>query len=728
MNQQIAYLINLSIQQIQSGRLDDAERTLNQVIRVEPKNANALSFLSIIFAYRSDFHKALTFIEKSLQQDPGNPDSHSNKGNILKELGRTQEALDCYQKSISISPMSPEPYNNLGNLQQDLGEYSQSLVSYEKAISLNPNYVEAYSNRGNTLQKMGFYDESLEMYEIALNLKPNYVDAWLNKALVLNNLKKFNEALAACDQAIALDSQYSLGWTKKANILNENGYHQDALQLHDRALLIDSGRPESWADRALCLIGLKRYEEAIDSFQKSLIKKKDLDFLIGDVIYAKLQIALWDGLVDEIDEVSRGVLIGKKVINPLKLLSAIDSSKLALDAARIWVETKYPTKDNLPQIKKYSHPKIRVAYFSADFRNHPVSLLTAELFKLHDRNKFEVFAFSCKSTDANDEVRTRLKERFDHFIEIEDLTDLESAKLARDYEIDIAVDLGGHTQYAPTGIMSYRAAPIQVNYLGFPGTMGAQYIDYIIADHALIPAEAQQFYSEKVVYLPDTYMVDDSDRIASDRAFSKQECGLPEHGFVFCCLNNGYKFNKKITESWARILNAVPDSILWISENNDVFKKNILREFMKLGVIESRVIFATRLDLMSDYLARYRLADLFLDTNPYNAHTTAVDALKSGVPVLTCLGETFSSRVGGSLLKAIGLPELVASSLGEYERIAIDLATNPVKLKAIKNKLIENKGKEALFDTKRFVKNIEAAYIQMYRRYIDGTPLDHIFI
>jgi hypothetical protein len=329
---------------------------------------------------------------------------------------------------------------------------------------------------------------------------------------------------------------------------------------------------------------------------------------------------------------------------------------------------------------------------------------------LHDRNQFEVYAFALKKAPDGDEMRPRLMKAFDHFLEVENLSDLEVAKLARELEIDIAVDLGGHTQFAPTGIMSYRAAPIQVNYLGYAGTMGAEYMDYIIADRTVIPESSQKYYSEKVVYLPNSFMVDDSKRVASDRVFTRQECGLPENTFVFCCFNNSYKFNKRILESWSRILLKVENSVLWLSENNEHFRNNIKTEFKNFGVDPNRIIFAQRVDSMADHLARYKLADLFLDTHPYNAHTTAIDALKAGVPVITYLGQAFPGRVAASLLNAVGLQQLITRTISEYEITAVNLALNVNELAKIKKLLVKNLAISPIFETSVTTLQLEAIF------------------
>jgi predicted O-linked N-acetylglucosamine transferase (SPINDLY family) len=325
-------------------------------------------------------------------------------------------------------------------------------------------------------------------------------------------------------------------------------------------------------------------------------------------------------------------------------------------------------------------------------------------------------------------MRLRLKQAFNQFIDVSNMPEMEIAKLSRELKIDIAVDLGGHTLDSRTAIFSYRAAPIQVNWLGYPGTLGADYFDYIVADKTLIPESHQTFYSEKVAYLPYTYMVDDSKRVASSRVFTREECGLPENTFIFCCFNNSYKFNPQILDSWSRILKQVENSILWIPENSSIFKANIIIEFKNRGVDSRRVIFTQRLESMADHLARFTLADLFLDTHPYNAHTTAVDSLKAGVPVLTLIGQSFASRVAASLLNAIGLPELIASTQEEYEALAIELALNSKKLADIKLKLAKNRLSTPLFNTPLFTKNLEAAYVRMYERYQNGLEPSHFSV
>jgi predicted O-linked N-acetylglucosamine transferase (SPINDLY family) len=441
-----------------------------------------------------------------------------------------------------------------------------------------------------------------------------------------------------------------------------------------------------------------------------------------------MRVCSWADWDNSVGVIAKKVMVNEKVLSPFSLLALSDDAFLNKKCSETYSQERYLAHSDLGPIHKAAKKeKIRIAYFSADFRNHPVSILTAELFELHDKNRFEIIAFSF-GVDDKSAIRLRLKEGFDRFIDVENMSDQKIAQLARDLEVDIAVDLGGHTAGNRIGIFSYRAAPIQVNWLGYPGTMGINFIDYIVADKNIIPDQHQKFYSEKVVSLPDTYLVDDSKRIASSRVFTRKECGLSENAFVFCCFNNDFKFNPNVLDGWSRILLAAKNSILWVSENNEHFRVNLIAEFKKRGVDSNRIIFAVREDLMADHLARYGQADLFLDTFPYNAHTTTIDSLKAGVPVLTRMGQSFASRVAASLLNAIGLPELITTSQAEYEALAIELAMNPQKLAEIKLKLANNRLTTPLFDTPLFAKNLEAAYLQMYERYQADLQPDHISI
>ena len=385
----------------------------------------------------------------------------------------------------------------------------------------------------------------------------------------------------------------------------------------------------------------------------------------------------------------------------------------------------YPKNNTLAPIIDYpKHPKIRIGYFSADFREHPLAYLTAELYELHDRDHFEVHAFSF-GPDTQDELNLRIKEGVDHFHNVQSMSHKEIVEYARSLQIDIAVDLGGLTAESRTDVFAMSAAPIQLSYIGYLGTMGADYYDYLIADPVMIPKESQKYYAEKIVYLP-SFQVNDSKDLPPEITLTRKDVGLPEEGFVFCCFNNTYKFTPTTFDSWARILKQVDNSVLIIYANNEVSKANLTKEIVKRGVQAERLICGESLP-KPEYLARYRTADLFLDTHPYNAGTTASDALKMGLPMITYLGHSYQARMGASIVNALNLPELITNSLEEYEALAIELAINPDKLKAIKEKLVANLSTAPLYDTKLFTKNLESAYTQMYERHHKGLKPDHIY-
>jgi predicted O-linked N-acetylglucosamine transferase (SPINDLY family) len=461
-------------------------------------------------------------------------------------------------------------------------------------------------------------------------------------------------------------------------------------------------------------------------YDKALSFNSDIDWTFGDLVHTKMKMCAWSGLEDILKIVSEKVMANESVISPLPIIALRDNVLLHKKSSEIYIEKNFPKNPALGLINKYPlKDKIRIGYFSADFRNHPVSLLTSELFELHDKNKFEIIAFSFGGDDKS-LMRSRLCQAFDKFIDVSSMSDLNIAKLSRDLNIDIAVDLGGHTAGGRTGIFSYLAAPVQLSYIGYLGTMGAEYFDYLIADEIILPFELQKFYSEKIIYLP-CYQVNDRKRPISDKKYTRAELGIPEKGFVFCCFNNNYKILPDTFDRWMRILGNVEGSILFLYAENKWAEEN-LRKYAEARDIDSaRLIFGGHLP-NDKYLARYQVCDLFLDTFPYNAGTTASDALWAGLPVLTLMGRSFASRVAASLLSAIGLSDLVTSTQEEYEALAIELATNPRKLADIKLKLAANRLTAPLFNTPLFAKNLEAAYVNIYKRYRADLQPDHVFI
>jgi predicted O-linked N-acetylglucosamine transferase (SPINDLY family) len=537
-----------------------------------------------------------------------------------------------------------------------------------------------------------------------------------------------NAAVKSYMKALAIEPDYAEAHNNLGITLDALGRFEDAEASYKKALTIAPHFAEAQSNLGDLLTTLKRFNEALVSYKSAFNLKPDITFILGKLLHTKMHLCLWDDLSSMLDELQDKINNNEKVTHPFVLFGLIDDPELQRKATKIFVNENFPKSHDLPRIALYpKHKKIRIGYFSFDFREHPVAALTAELYELHDRKQFEIHAFSY-GPDTKDKMNLRIKAGVDHFHDVRTMSHKDVAMLARSLEIDIAVDLGGYTQNARTGIFAMSAAPIQVNYLGYAGTMAANYMDYLIADRTLIPEEKQHHYSEKIAYLPNSFMVNDTKKNLSNRLFTRAEVGLPANGFVFCCFNNHYKITPNIFIGWMRILKAVEGSVLWLTEGNNTAISNLKKEAKKNGVDENRIIFASRLTLREDHLNRIQLADLFIDTLPYNAHATTSDALQVGLPVLTCIGNSFASRVAASLINSVNLPELITNTQEQYESLAMELATHPEKLKTIKKKLNNNLPESPLYDTPLFTQHLESAYSMMYDRYQKGLEADHIYV
>ena len=703
-----------------------ALEVLEKATQIRPDIPEAWSNKGIALNNLNLYQESINAYNEAIKLAPNYHEAWSNKGVTLNALKCYNEAISHYDKALSFKPDYAEAWFNKGNTLNELKRHDEAIAHYDKALSLKPDYAEGWSNKGGTLNDLKLYDEALAHYDKALSLKPDYYEALSNKGVTLHELKRYDEAIAHYDKALNLKPGYAEAWSNKGVTLYELKRYHEALAHYDKALSLKPDYAEGWYNKGLALNEQNRYEEAIAHYDRALSLKPYIDWVSGDLLHTKMKICSWSGLAEALEDISKKVVANEKAINPFALLALNDNALLHKKSAEIYAQTKYPFEPALgPISKRPKNEKIRIGYFSADFRNHAVSFLTAELFELHDKNRFEITAFSF-GVDDKSPMRLRLSEAFNQFIDVSDMSDLEIAKLARDLQIDIAVDLGGHTQDSRTGIFSYLAAPIQTSYIGYLGTMGAEYYDYLLADEIIIPVGLQKFYSEKIAYLP-SYQANDRKRTISERQFTRGELGLPETGFVFCCFNHNFKILPSMFDSWMRILNAVEGSVLFLLADNEWSKANFIYEAGLRGVDSARLIFGGRIP-REEYLARYRACDLFLDTFPYNAGTTASDALWAGLPVLSLIGQSFASRVAASLLNAIRLPELITNTQEEYESLAIDLALSPNKLADIKSKLANNRLAASLFDTPLFAKNIETAYIKMLERYQADLQPDHITI
>ena len=712
----------------QQGKLEEAERIYGEVLRQQPTHFDALHLLGVIAFQTRRTERSVELISKAIGLNANVAAAHSNLGNALMDLKRLTEALASYDQAIALKPDSAEAYYNRGIALRDLKRLEGALASYDKAIALKSDYAEAYNNRGNALADLKQPEEALASCGRAIALKPNFAEAYYNRGNALTDLKQPEEALASYDRAITLKPDFAEAYYNRGNALRDLNYPADALASYDQAITLKPDYAEIYKNRGIALRDLKRPEDALVSYDRAISLKCDLAEVEGLRLHTKMHLCDWSNFDTECVHLISAVRNGNVNTTPFIFMTMPSSSDDQLRCAKLWIANKHlPSGEPIWQGERYDHDRIRIAYLSADFRQHPVGYLTAGLFEQHDRSQFEIIGVSF-GIDDRSEIRKRIVTAFDEFHDVRIKNDKEIAKLLYNRQVDIAIDLMGHTRDSRLGIFAYRPAPIQVNFLGYPSTMGAKFIDYIIADKIVAPLEYQQFYTEKIVHLPDCWWVTDLKLKIAESAPTRREVGLPEHGFVFCCFNNSYKITPQIFDAWMRLLHQVKGSVLWLSQANNSAIRNLCREANARGIDASRLIFAQRLEGLDDHLARHRLADLFLDTLPYNAITTASDALWAGLPVLTCRGETSAGRVAASLLNAIHLPGLITTTQEEYEHLAIELATNLEKLARIKRKLADNRLTTPLFDTKLFTKHIEAAYTAMYKRHKAGLAPDHIII
>jgi predicted O-linked N-acetylglucosamine transferase (SPINDLY family) len=723
---------NLAKALSETGNDLDSIKYHQVAVKIAPKHPEAwLNFGKSLFQL-SRYDEALAHYEQAIQLKPDYAEAWSNKGATLKSLKHFDEALAHYEQAIQLKPGYAEAWSNKGAALYELKRYDEALAHYEQAIQLKPDYAEAWSNKGATLHGLKRYDEALAHYEQAIQLKPVYAEtlsnkgATLNKGTTLHELKRYDEALAHYEQVIQLKPDYAEAWSNRGATLHALKRYDEALTHYEQAIQLKPDYAEAWSNKGAALNELKRYDEALAYFDEALRLKPDIDWVYGDLVHAKMKICSWRNFLDSLEIISKKIIAKELVVSPFALLALNDDALMHKKSSEIYVQSKHPFNSVLgPNINLSGNQKIRVGYFSADFRNHPVSILTAELFELHDKNRFEIIAFSFGEDDKSP-MRLRLSQTFNQFIDVSDMSDLDIAKLSRELCVDIAVDLGGYTGESRTDIFAYRAAPLQISYIGYLGTMGAAYFDYLLADNTIVPEASRKFYSERIAYLP-SYQANDRKRIISDKQFARAELSLPEAGFIYCCFNNNYKILPATFDGWMRILKAVDGSILFLYAENEWVEQNLKHEAIARGVDGARLVFGKKMPA-DEYLARYQACDLFLDTFPYNAGTTASDALWAGLPVLTLTGESFASRMAASILNAIYLPELITSTQREYEALAIELAMNPNKLADIKLKLANNRLNAPLFDTPLFTKKLEAAYTEMYGRHHAGLEPDHISI
>jgi len=604
---------------------------------------------------------------------------------------------------------------------QQAGRLSEAEQIYRQILQPLPKHFESRFLLGVIYAQRGNHADAVGQFDVALKLNPNNAAVHNSRGVALGKLKRVTEALASFDRAIALHPDNAEAHSNRANALRELDRAEEALASSNRAITLKPDHAEALNNRANVLLRLKRYEEAVADLERVLSINPDFPYAKGILLHMKMQLCDWRSFDAEIAAVTADVRAGRPANTPFALLSQSGAPRDQLLCAQAWVREKCPPAP--PPIYKgetYRHDRVRVAYVSADFGEHPTSYLLAGLIEEHDRSRFKILGVSLGAVTPS-AMRSRITGAFDEFTDAGRKEDREVAGLLRHLEVDIAVDLMGFTHESRPGIFALRPAPVHVNYLGFPATMGADYIDYVIADRFVIPAEHRGHYRENIAYMPDCFQANDAKRSMGEQPRTRAEAGLPESGFVFCAFSNSYKITPAMFDVWMRLLRQVDGSVLWLLGGSGAVEANLRREAHGRGIAPDRLIFAARLGY-ADYLRRYQLADLFLDTTPFNAGATASDALWAGLPLITCAGEAFAGRMAGSLLHAVGLPQLVAASLQDYERITLRLATDRAAIEAVKVKLAQNRATCALFDTARFRRHIESAYQTMWQRHQAGEP------
>ena len=744
-------LANRANAYLEMKRVEDALADYERALKLDPSypvlwnnRGNALIELNRIA-------DAIASFEKAIALEPRYTDPIENRADALARTNRGAEALQAYTRILAMEPGNAGAEHKRARLLADLKRPEDALAGFGRVLALRPGNTAAMLGQGVALSELERFHEALAVLDAVLAIEPENTDALSNRAQALIAAKRFGEALADCDRALALDGAHKAALHNRASALSGVGRYPEALIAFDKALgagnsaeswngrgavevalkniggalrdfdnalVRDPGNIPALVNRASALSKTKRYEEAAAAAERALALRPGYAPAMRELLHARLRCCDWRKAHDERAAIEAMLTRGERAAHPFDLLAISDSEALHLAAARLCAAEEYPEQPALWRGKRYAHEKIRIGYLSTDFRRHAVGFLIVGALEHHDRTRFEIHGFSIGSDDGSP-IRKRIEPAFDRFSDLRRMTDLEAASLIRESEIDILVDLNAYTGDNRSGIMAHRPAPVQVNYLGYPGTMGAPYIDYIVADRVVIPESRRVHYSESVVYLPHCYQANDNKRAVSDKAFTRAQFGLPQTGFVFCSLSSSYKFAPPMFDVWMRLLARVEGSVLWLLDDNAAATQSLRREAEARGIDASRIVFAPQLP-SEEHLARQRLADLFLDTLPYNAHTTASDALWMGLPVVTCKGAAFSGRVAASILLAAGLPELVTESLEDYEALALKLAQDQAALAAVKSKIAGLKGHCALFDTAGFTRDLESAYGEMMARHRRG--------
>lgn len=700
------------------GALAEAAPLYRRVLEIDPANEVACTNLAAIAVQTGDLGEAEILYRRVVTLKPNSAQAHYNLGYILQEQDRIDLAAAAYRRVIVLRTDFVEAHNNLGVVLEAQGLLDEAVAAFRAGIVVAPKRADAHYNLGAVLLRQGLADEAANAFRRVIGIDPNHIGARNNLALILSAQGDLGTAHRLQKLVVELQPGYAEGHNNFGAILLDQGRWAEALDALQRALQLKPDYPEAHFNRGNALRELGRLDEAIGAYRSAVELRPSYAEALAQLVYHCARACDWsDGGAAEAQLLT--MVRQDARVPPFALLATAATAADQLQCARAWAETFAVAE---PQMFRHdaAQPcgRLRIGYLSSDFHDHATAYLIAELIERHDRGRFEIYGYSYGPVRGG-AMRTRLIAAFDHFVHIDGLAHREAATRINSDGIDILVDLKGHTHRARPKILAFRPAPVQVNYLGFPGTMGASFVDYIIADDFIVPPGAEKFYVETLAYLPDCYQPNDTRREIAAGS-SRAECGLPEHAFVFCAFNNSFKITPTFFAIWMRLLREVPGSVLWLLESNPLARRNLTAAAAKAGIDPARLVFAPILP-QGDHLARHRHADLFLDSLPCNAHTTASDALWAGLPVLTCPGETFAGRVAGSIVRAAGLPELVADTPSDYEAMALALARDLPRLTAIRARLDENRARLPIFDMVKHTRDLEAIYARMAEISSSGT-------
>jgi protein O-GlcNAc transferase len=661
---------------------------------------------------------AMEAFRAALALEPGHSRAAASLSDTLQKLGAHRDAVVFLTGFLEKQRASLETLLSLGSGFLGLRDYPRALGLFERLATVKPPIAKALIGKGLALSGENRHEEAIPAFDAALALGARDAEALIGKGVALKALRRLPEAIETYRRAIEVAPRNANAQLNLGNALALLNRHEEALACYERVLALDPNSAEALNYEGNSLNALNRQSEAVARFEKAVALDPGVTEALSSLVYTKQRRWDWAGLPEQRQFLLGRVRARQYVANPFALLGICDDPELHQIAARAYTRETLPLAPSVQPPPAIQRDRLRIGYFSADLHNHATLHLLAGVLECHDRDAFEIHAFSY-GPEIEDAMRARARATADHFHECARLSDGAIIAAARQAGIDIAVDLKGYTQDARLVPFAQRLAPVQVSYLGYPGTVGADFLDYIVADATVLPMDQQRFYDEKIVHLPDSYQANDDRRVISTETPSRNEAGLPTDGFVYCCFNNAYKITPEVFASWMRILNAVPDSVLWLLSNDAEAMDRLRAVAAGQGIDPVRLVFGASLP-SAQHLARHRLADLFLDTLPYNAHTTASDALWAGLPVLTQLGQAFAGRVAASLLNAVGLPEMITRDAAEYEALAISLGRDPARAAALKAKLTAAIPAASLFNTPRFTRHLESAYRMMWQRHAAG--------